>query len=96
MTTLDTSGRAADADRPGKGRAARGRAVETGPITSGPTAGAPAVRFGATVRLTKQEAFDACQVLADADRFLVRAGRLAEASALGDLFELFEERLTSG
>ena len=56
---------------------------------------AGAVRFGSSIRLTKREAFDACQVLADADRFLLRAGRLAEASALGDLFELLEERLTS-
>jgi hypothetical protein len=96
MTTLDTSGRAANADPPGTGHAARGRAVEPRPIASSPSDGVPAARFGATVRLTKQEAFDACQALADADRFLVRAGRLAEASALGDLFELFEERLTSG
>lgn len=57
---------------------------------------ASAVCFGPSVRLTKREAFDACQALADADRFLVRAGRTAEAAALGDLFELFEERLTSG
>ncbi|MBF6557358.1 MAG: hypothetical protein IVW52_14570 [Acidimicrobiales bacterium] len=54
------------------------------------------VQFGSSIRLTKREAFEACQVLADADRFLLRAGRIAEASALGDLFELFEERLTSG
>jgi hypothetical protein len=54
------------------------------------------VHFGSSIRLTKREAFDACQALADADRFLLRAGRPAEASALGDLFELFEERLTSG
>ncbi len=54
------------------------------------------VQFGPSVRLTAREALDACQALADADRFLVRAGRLAEASALGDLFELFEDRLTSG
>ncbi len=54
------------------------------------------VHFGSSIRLTKGEAFEACQVLADADRFLLRAGRIAEASALGDLFDLFEERLTSG
>jgi hypothetical protein len=54
------------------------------------------VHFGSSIRLTKREAFEACQVLADADRFLLSAGRIAEASALGDLFELFEERLTSG
>jgi hypothetical protein len=54
------------------------------------------VRFGASVRLTKREAFDACQALADADRILIRSGGLAEATALGDLFELLEERLTAG
>jgi hypothetical protein len=75
---------------------AAGRAAEPSHASSDPPNRAPAARFGATVRLTKQEAFDACQALADADRFLVRAGRLAEAGALGHLFELFEERLTSG
>jgi hypothetical protein len=54
-----------------------------------------AVQFSSTVRLTKREAFDACQALANADRFLIRAGRTAEAGALGDLFELFEERLSA-
>jgi hypothetical protein len=54
-----------------------------------------AVRFTPIVRLTKQEAFAACQALADADRALLQAGRSAEATALGDLFELFEERLVA-
>jgi hypothetical protein len=54
------------------------------------------VRFEPTVCLTKTEIFAACQALADADRVLVGAGRLDEATALGDLFELFEERLTTG
>jgi hypothetical protein len=49
--------------------------------------------FAYSVRLTKEEVFAACQALADADRHLVRAGCLAEADALGELFELFEERL---
>jgi hypothetical protein len=53
------------------------------------------VRFAPTVRITKQEAFAACQALADADRALLQSGRLAEARALGDLFELFEERLVA-
>ena len=38
-----------------------------------------AVRFTPIVRLTKQEAFAACQALADADRALLQAGRSAEA-----------------
>jgi hypothetical protein len=47
------------------------------------------------VRLSKAEVFLACQALADADRVLLRAGRLDEAAALGDLFELLEERLAT-
>ncbi|MGO8873208.1 MAG: hypothetical protein ACLQPH_17730 [Acidimicrobiales bacterium] len=54
------------------------------------------VRFGTTVRLTKQEVFDACQALADADRILIVAGGRTEAIALGDLFALLEERLSAG
>lgn len=53
------------------------------------------VRFQETVLLTKGEVFEACQALADADRFLLRAGQLATARALGDLFELLEQRLTT-
>ncbi len=52
--------------------------------------------FAPAVRLSKGEVFAACQVLADADRCLVRAGRLREADALGDLFELLEARLAVG
>jgi hypothetical protein len=54
------------------------------------------LRFASAVRFTKGEVFVACQALADADRVLFRAGRFAEAAALGDLFELFEERLATG
>jgi hypothetical protein len=46
------------------------------------------------VQLTKREVFEACQTLADADRVLVARGLLDEAAALGDLFELLEDRLT--
>jgi hypothetical protein len=53
-------------------------------------------RFVARVWLTKPEVFAACQALADADRALSRSGRGREARALGDLFELFEDRLSSG
>ncbi|HEY7917276.1 MAG TPA: hypothetical protein VIC86_09910 [Acidimicrobiales bacterium] len=64
----------------------------------GPDGDRPATptRFEASVGLTKREAFGACQALADADRWLIRAGRTAEADALGDLFELLEDRLTAG
>jgi hypothetical protein len=50
-------------------------------------------RLGDVVRLTKAEAFDACQVLADADRCLSRADRPTEAAALAHLFDLIESRL---
>jgi hypothetical protein len=53
-----------------------------------------ATPFSARVHLTKREAFDACQALADADRVLVAAGGTLEARALGDLFELLEDRLS--
>jgi hypothetical protein len=46
------------------------------------------------VQLTKREVFEACQALADADPVLVGAGGVDEARALGDLFELLEDRLT--
>ena len=67
----------------------------SGPRPRRPAAGA-AVRFGTEVVLTKEEAFGACQALADAGGVLVRSGRAAEADTLGSLFALLEERLTSG
>ena len=59
-------------------------------------ASAAPARFDAGVWLTKLEVFAACQALADADRVLARSGRGCEARALGDLFELFEDRLSAG
>ncbi len=44
--------------------------------------------------LTKHEVFEACQALADADRLWSGPGGTAEAGALGDLFELLEDRMT--
>jgi hypothetical protein len=52
------------------------------------------VRFEDSVVLSKGEVFGACQALADADRLLLRSGGKSEASALGDLFELLEARLS--
>jgi hypothetical protein len=52
-------------------------------------------RLSVVVHLTKQEVFGACQALADADPVLVAAGRVDQARALGDLFELLEDRLTA-
>jgi len=54
-----------------------------------------AVRFESRIVLTKEEAFGACQVLADAGRALVRSGGSAEADLLCSLFTLIEERLVT-
>ena len=51
--------------------------------------------FGVEVTLSKEEAFGACQVLADASRILVRSGGHEEADSLGSLFDLLEERLVA-
>jgi hypothetical protein len=53
------------------------------------------IRFAPSVSLSKAEAFGACQALADADRVLLKSGLISEATALGDLFELLEQRLAS-
>ena len=53
------------------------------------------VQFGIRVILSKEEAFGACQVLADAGRMLVRSGGVDEAASLGSLFELLEGRLVA-
>ncbi len=45
--------------------------------------------------LSKEEAFGACQALADAGGHLVRSGRGVEADALAGLFVLLEERLSA-
>jgi hypothetical protein len=52
-------------------------------------------RLRPSVALTKGEAIDACQALADADHALTEAGRHSQARALGMLFELFEDRLAA-
>lgn len=53
------------------------------------------LRFGSSVVLSKEEAFGACQALADAGSHLVRSGRGVEADALAGLFVLLEERLSA-
>ena len=55
-----------------------------------------AVRFARTISLTKLEAFEACEVCADAERVLLRSGRAAEAARVAALFELFERLPPSG
>jgi hypothetical protein len=68
--------------------------MTTRPLVDAP----PAVvaRLRPSVALTKGEAIDACQTLADADQALTETGRHSEARALGALFELFEDRLAGG
>ena len=53
------------------------------------------LRFGPRVVLSKEEAFEACQALADAGSHLVRSGRGSEADALAAVFGLLEERLSA-
>jgi hypothetical protein len=65
----------------------------TGDSTAVPLGQGRRARPCEAVRLSKAEAFDACQLLADADRCLVRAGHPAEAAALAELFDLIESRL---
>lgn len=66
----------------------------TGPAGAASAGGVAVIRPG--VHLSKQEVFDACQALADADHELVAAGASDAARALGDLFELLEDRMTRG
>ncbi len=75
--------------------------IEISDAPTGAPAGGPTERPGTVparllvrVHLTKQEVFEACQALADADPALVAAGCVDQARALGDLFELLEDRLT--
>jgi hypothetical protein len=51
------------------------------------------VRFAPSVVLTKREAFEACEVCAEVERVLLRAGRVVEAARAAALFELVENRL---
>ena len=53
------------------------------------------LRFSQRVVLSKDEAFRACQALADAGRVLVRSGGASEADTLGSLFSVLEERLVA-
>jgi hypothetical protein len=54
------------------------------------------VRFRLSVVLTKRETFEACEVCADVERALLRAGRAVEATRVAALFELLESRLVIG
>jgi hypothetical protein len=69
--------------------------TQTRSTTGADPATSDRIRFAPSVSLTKAEAFGACQALADADRVLLKSGRISEATALGDLFELLEQRLAS-
>ena len=65
------------------------------PVDSTPGQRDRPLRFSQRVVLSKEEAFRACQALADAGRVLVRSGGAPEADTLGSLFALLEERLVA-
>lgn len=52
-----------------------------------------AIRFVQTVMLSKREAFETCEACAEAERALLRVGRVIEAARLASVFELIEGRL---
>jgi len=61
----------------------------SGASTPGP------VRFSPAIVLTKVEAFEACEVCAEAERALLRSGQVREADRLAELFTFFEACLTA-
>lgn len=50
-------------------------------------------RFASAVVLSKREAFEACEICADVERALLRAGHVVGAACAAALFELLESRL---
>jgi len=50
-------------------------------------------RFASAIVLTKREAFEACEAIADSERVLLRSGNASQAARLAALFELVESRL---
>ena len=65
------------------------------PMTVRGRQGQHIVRFAPMVMLTKREAFAVCEVCADVERALLRAGRPVEAARAASLFELLESRLVA-
>jgi hypothetical protein len=59
----------------------------------GPAAPGEPVRFAATVTLERARAWELCEVLADAERALRRAGLAGPAGRLGAAFDALEGRL---
>ena len=49
--------------------------------------------FAAAIVLSKREAFEACEAIADSERVLLRSGNASQAARLAALFELVEGRL---
>ena len=52
--------------------------------------------FMTAIVLTKREAFSVCEAVADAERVLLRCGRAPEAARLAAVFEMVEDRLSTG
>lgn len=53
------------------------------------------VQFAPSVLLTKQEAFEVCEICAGAERILARAGLVVDTARMAEIFELIEGRLVS-
>jgi hypothetical protein len=54
-----------------------------------------AARFATAIVLTKREAFEMCEAIAESERVLLRSGHAPEAARLAAIFELVESRLVS-
>ena len=81
---------------PTRGSASRPRGERT--VTE-PWPGAEPMRrppFMTAIVLTKREAFSVCEAVADAERVLLRCGRAPEAARLAAVFEMVEDRLSTG
>jgi hypothetical protein len=76
------------AERRGRGeRRARSESLPARP--SSPNS----ARFVTAVVLTKHEAFDICEALAESERTLLRSGHAGPAARLAAMFEMIEGRL---
>ncbi|HXX91810.1 MAG TPA: hypothetical protein VEI83_16455 [Acidimicrobiales bacterium] len=51
------------------------------------------VKFAPVIVLSKREAFELCEAVAEAERAMLRSGNAAGAARLATIFELVEGRL---
>jgi hypothetical protein len=64
-------------------------------VTRDDRTGAAAATFRSELVLTKHEAFEGCDALADAERLLTESGNTEAATRLVSLFDLLESRLVA-